>query len=138
MIESRQNMLSFFIKKLKDIKYEKENTSKVVIVDPVNNEIMKKNNLKDKSIMKFTNEYDATVGPKDMPIHYSYFSKLRPVIPANEEINVARYCYDAGNVNMYQTTQIMEYFGVKNLPCVIVDGKVLSNVSAKNIIDAMK
>ena len=89
-------------------------------------------------VKTFTNEYDATVGPKDMPIHYSYFSKLRPVIPANEEINVARYCYDAGNVNMYQTTQIMEYFGVKNLPCVIVDGKILSNVSAKNIIDAMK
>ena len=51
---------------------------------------------------------------------------------------MAKYCYNAGNVNMYQTVQLCRYYGVKSLPAVVVDGKVLGQVSAKAIVDAMK
>jgi hypothetical protein len=86
----------------------------------------------------FTNEYDATVNPSDYPLHYHYLATLRPPVPQSEEPVVARYCYDAGNVNMYQAVQIGSYYKVGSLPAVIVDGRVLSSVSAGSILDALK
>ncbi|MDD4702319.1 MAG: hypothetical protein PHI96_08875 [Desulfovibrio sp.] len=86
----------------------------------------------------FQNEYDATVKSTDYPIHYTYFSHLRPPVPANQELSVAKYCYDAGNVNLYQAEQISKYFGVKNLPAVIVNGQLLSSVSAGSILKALQ
>ncbi len=86
----------------------------------------------------FNNEYDATVNATDFPIHYSYMTKLRPPVAAAEELAVAKYCYNAGNVNLYQAQQIAQYFGVKKLPVVIVDGNVLSSVSASSILKAME
>lgn len=50
----------------------------------------------------FNNEYDATVQSADYPIHYSYMARLRPPVSANQELAVAKYCYNAGNVNLYQ------------------------------------
>ena len=89
-------------------------------------------------VKPFTNEYDATATATDYPIHYGYLSKLRPPVPARDELAVAKYCYNAGNVNMYQTVQLCRYYGVKSLPAVVVDGKVLGQISAKAIVDAMK
>ena len=86
----------------------------------------------------FQNEYDATVKNTDYPIHYSYFSHLRPPVPASQELSVAKYCYDAGNVNLYQAQQVAHYFGIKTLPAVVVDGNVLSSVSASSILKAME
>ncbi len=63
--------------------------------------------------------------PTDLPIHYAYMAKLRPAVPSSQELDVARYCYNAGNVNMYQAVQISRYYGVKRIPAVIADGKVL-------------
>ena len=40
----------------------------------------------------FNNEYDATVSGTDYPLHYAYFSRLRPPVPAAEELKVAQYC----------------------------------------------
>ena len=86
----------------------------------------------------FQNEYDATVKNTDYPIHYSYFSHLRPPVPASQELSVAKYCYDAGNVNLYQAEQISKYYGIKALPAVVVDGQHLSSVSAGNILKALQ
>lgn len=86
----------------------------------------------------FQNEYDATVKNTDYPIHYTYLSKLRPPVPASQELNVAKYCYDAGNVNLYQAEQISKYYGIKNLPAVVVDGKVLAAVSTGGILKALQ
>lgn len=90
------------------------------------------------NLKKFTNEYDATVTPQDFPIHYGYISTLKPPIPHNQELSVAKYCYNAGNVNMYQETQIAKYYGVGKLPAVIVNGKVLGKASADAILQALK
>nr|MDE5833529.1 hypothetical protein [Desulfovibrio sp.] len=89
-------------------------------------------------VKNFTNEYDATASAQDFPIHYGYISKLNPPIPANRELAVAKYCYDAGNVNMYQATQIASYYGVKSLPAVIVNGRVIASPTAAKILAALK
>lgn len=90
------------------------------------------------TVKKFTNEYDATATAQDYPIHYGYLSHLKPPVPASQELAVAKYCYNAGNVNMYQATQVCSYYGVSKLPAVIVDGKVLGKVSANAILAALK
>lgn len=86
----------------------------------------------------FRTEYDATAKASDFPIHYSYFSRLNPPIPAAQQPDVARYCYDAGNVNMYQASQLASYYGVKRLPAVIVDGRILDTPDAGDITAALK
>ena len=89
-------------------------------------------------VVAFNNEYDATAESSDFPIHYSYMSKLRPPVNAAEELAVGKYCYNAGNVNLYQAQQISQFFGIRTLPAVVVDGKVLSSVSASGILKAME
>jgi hypothetical protein len=86
----------------------------------------------------FNNEYDATARPSDYPILYTYMEKLRPPVPPGEELAVSKYCYDAGNVNLYQAVQASTYYGVKSLPAVIVDGKPLASPSAGTIVQALK
>lgn len=90
------------------------------------------------NVKKFTNEYDAVAKAEDYPILYSYLTSLKPPVPANQELAITRYCYDAGNVNMYQATQVCLYYGVKKLPAVIVDGKVLAKPSAESILVNLK
>lgn len=89
-------------------------------------------------VKRFTSEYDSAPTPHDFPIHTGYLPRIQPPIPANQELAVAKYCYDAGNVNMYQATQVCQYYGVKKLPAVIVDGRVLSKVSADSILAALR
>ena len=86
----------------------------------------------------FKTEYDATVKASDFPIHYNYLSRLNPPLPAAQQPDVARYCYDAGNVNMYQASQLVSYYGVRSLPAVIVDGRVLDNPDAGEITAALR
>ena len=90
------------------------------------------------AVLPFRTEYDATVVASDFPLHYSYFSRLNPPIPAAQQPDVARYCYDAGNVNMYQASQVASYYGVKTLPAVLVDGRILENPDAGDITEALK
>ncbi|WP_022655138.1 hypothetical protein [uncultured Desulfovibrio sp.] len=89
-------------------------------------------------VRPFTNEYDATAMATDFPIHYGYLTRLRPPVPAKNELPVAKYCYDAGNVNMYQTVQLCRYYGVKSLPAVVADGKVLEQINTRAIVSAVK
>lgn len=90
------------------------------------------------NVKKFTNEYDATASSKDLPIHYAYFSRLNPPVPASQETAVARYCYNAGSVNMYQANQICQYFGINRLPAVLVNGRLISNPTSASILAALK
>ncbi len=90
-------------------------------------------------VRSFNNEYDAVGKTGEYPIHYTYMtSMLRPPVSASQELAVTKYCYDAGNVNLYQAEQIAEYFKVQSLPAVIVDGKLLSSVSSAAILQAMQ
>lgn len=87
----------------------------------------------------FNNEFDAVAKNGDYPIHYSYMTgRLKPPVPASQELSVTRYCYDAGNVNLFQAQQIATYYGVRSLPAVIVDGRPLPQVSAGAIAGAMR
>lgn len=88
-------------------------------------------------VKKFSNEYDAVPTPQDFPILQGYLSRVNPPVPASQELALARYCYDAGNVNMYQATQICKYYGATSLPAVIVDGKVLKNATKDAILAAL-
>lgn len=90
------------------------------------------------TLKSFTNEYDATATAHDYPIHYGYLMQLKPPVPAKQEPAVAKYCYDAGNVNMYQAVQVCQYYGVKKLPAVIVDGRVLGKVTTDAILSALR
>ena len=87
---------------------------------------------------KFTNEYDAVASKNAFPIHYAFLSRLQPPVPQQEEPKVAKYCYDAGSVNMYQANQICQYYGIRKLPAVIVNGKVLADPVASAILAALK
>lgn len=86
---------------------------------------------------KFVNEYDATASQTDYPIAYAYYSRLKPPVSASQEMTVGRYCFDAGNVNMYQANQICSYYGVKSLPAVIVNGKPLAKITEAAILGAL-
>lgn len=88
-------------------------------------------------VKKFTNEYDATASASDYPIIYTWFGRLKPPVPVSQELAVSRYAYNAGNVNMYQASQVCKYYGVNSLPAVIVNGKPLANPSAQGIIAAV-
>lgn len=85
----------------------------------------------------FVNEYDATASENDYPILYGYFSRLKPPVTGANELAVAKYCYGAGNVNMYQAEQVARYYGVKSLPAVIVNGAVLGRPDAAAILKAL-
>lgn len=90
------------------------------------------------TVKKFVNEYDATAKSSDYPIHYSYYSRLKPPVPSDQEMTVGRYCFDAGNVNMYQATQVCKYYNIKSLPAVVVNGRLLNKVSKTAILNALK
>ena len=51
---------------------------------------------------------------------------------------MAKYSYDAGSVNMYQTTQVAKYYQVDHLPAVVVNGRKLDKVSSAAILSALK
>lgn len=89
-------------------------------------------------VKKFNQEYDATATPQDFPILQSYMARIQPPISQKQELAIARYAYDAGNVNMYQANQISQYYGVSRLPAVIVNGKQLKNVTTENILAALR
>lgn len=86
----------------------------------------------------FNNEYDSAANVHDFPIHYTYLSRLNPPVPASQELEVSRYSYNAGNVNMYQATQVARYYGVSSFPAVIADGRLISPVTSQAIVQALK
>lgn len=86
----------------------------------------------------FVYEYDATVDSTDQPILYAFLSKVQPPVPDKEHVDIVRYAYDAGNVNLFQAVSASQHYGVKNFPAVVVNGSVISQPTAQKIADAVK
>lgn len=80
-------------------------------------------------VKAFNNEYDAVVTRKDYPMVFVAMERFKPAVPSKDQSGLARYAYDAGNVNLYQTTEVCAYYGLDDGCGVIVDGRVVSNLS---------
>lgn len=89
-------------------------------------------------VHRFVSEYDAVAAPTDDPLVFQGMSRLNPPVPSGQQCDVADYVYEAGNVNLFQAAEAAKYYGVKHLPAVVVDGKVLSSPSAGAIAGAAK
>lgn len=89
-------------------------------------------------VKPFTYEYDATAMPTDQPILYTYLGTLRPPVPGKSQVEMVRYSYDAGSVNMFQAVSAARDYGVKSLPAVVVNDVLISNPTAEKIVSAAK
>lgn len=90
------------------------------------------------NVKNFTAEFDATASSRDFPIAYSFLTQVKPAIPANQELTIAKYSYNAGNVNMYQATQVCKYYGIHKLPAVIVNGHPLDKITSSAILAELR
>ena len=88
-------------------------------------------------VKRFDYEYDATLTAQDFPMIYTYLQGLKPPVESFDK-ELTKYCYDAGNVNLYQAASMAGYYGVSRLPAVVVNGKRLSNPSAAAIVQALR
>lgn len=84
----------------------------------------------------FVYEYDATITSTDFPILYAFFNETRPPVPAEKQMDLVRYSYDAGNVNMFQAVAVSQYYGVKSFPAVVVNDVVVPAPTAEKIVAA--
>lgn len=86
----------------------------------------------------FVYEYDATVEATDQPILFSFLGQVQPPVPGKDHVDIVRYAYDAGNVNLFQAVSAAQDYGVKTFPAVVVNGKVISQPTAEKITAALK
>lgn len=86
----------------------------------------------------FVYEYDATVDATDQPILYTFLGQAQPPVPGKEHVDIVRYAYDAGNVNLFQAVSTAPDYGVKNFPAVVVNSRLISQPTAQKIVDAVK
>ncbi len=86
----------------------------------------------------FVYEYDAVATATDFPILYSYLEKPALGIPSKDHLAIVQYAFDAGNVNMYQGVHAATFYGVNSFPAIVINGEVLSSVSAENILQALR
>ncbi len=86
----------------------------------------------------FVYEYDATANKKEYPILYSYLTHVKPEIPQNDYMNITKYAFDAGNINMFQAVMAAKEYDVETFPAIVVNGKLLNEPSAQNIIAALQ
>lgn len=86
----------------------------------------------------FVYEYDATVSSTDQPILYAFLGRVQPPVPDKDHVDIVRYAYDAGNVNLFQAVSAAQHYGVQNFPTVVVNGSIISQPTAQKIVDAVK
>ena len=86
----------------------------------------------------FTYEYDAVLNATDQPILYAYLHQVQPPVPGKEHVEIVRYAYDAGNVNLFQAVTAANAYGVKQFPAVVVNDKLLGQANAQSIVAAVK
>lgn len=89
-------------------------------------------------VKAFNNEYDAVLTRKDYPMTFTAMSRFKPAVPEKEQSELATYAYEAGNVNLFQATEVASFYGVERFPAVVVDGKVLKKVSASALKDMLR
>lgn len=76
----------------------------------------------------FHNEYDAVLTRKDYPMVFVAMEKcFKPRVAAAEQSNLATYAYEAGNINLFQASEVCRYYELKKASGLIVDGEVLDN-----------
>ncbi len=85
---------------------------------------------------KFMHGHDASYGTH-LPIAFAFLAKHPGLVPASQEYQLVYKAFNAGNVNMCQTHLAARMYGVKHYPTVVINGKVLSHVTAQNIIQAV-
>ncbi len=85
----------------------------------------------------FVNEYDATAG-SELPILYAYLERVQSMVPAQQHFDIVKYAFDAGNINMFQATLATQEYDVSSFPAVVINGQLLSSVSAQNILNALR
>lgn len=87
----------------------------------------------------FRSEYDAVLNKQDYPMVFTAMTKcFKPAVSEGEQSRVAKYAYEAGNVNLFQTTEVMNFYGVKKLPALVVDGTVYYEMSADKLASLIK
>lgn len=89
-------------------------------------------------VRNFQYEFDGIAGDTEMPFVHPFMERLNPPVPHKQQSELLDYAYDAGNVNMYQAVEVKNYYGVQQLPAVIVNDSVLGQVTVANILNALK
>ncbi len=82
---------------------------------------------------KFMHGHDASYGT-ELPITFAFLQNNPGLVPASQEYELVYKAFDAGNVNMCQAHLAARLYGVHSFPAVVVNGKVLTQVSAQAIM----
>ena len=93
-------------------------------------------NLNDEDFLLDCVFYWVSLGPYQRDEFYKWLREQGLMM--GDSGKVADYAYEAGNVNMFQTGQAKRYYGVKSLPAVVVDGRVMDQPSADAIVKAVQ
>ncbi len=89
-------------------------------------------------VKKFVTEYDAVVTSRDYPMAFTAMGRFRPPVPEDGQSRLARYIYEAGNVNLFQTTEVRAYYKVEKLPALVVDGAVFTKISGSELLQRLR
>ncbi|MDO4840185.1 MAG: hypothetical protein Q3990_05865 [Desulfovibrionaceae bacterium] len=87
----------------------------------------------------FRHEYDAVLDKKDFPMVFTAMTKcFRPAVSEKDQSTLAKYAYEAGNVNLFQATEVIKYYDVEKLPALVVDGKVYYEMTADKLASLLQ
>lgn len=79
-------------------------------------------------VKPFQNEYDAVLTKKDYPLVFIAMEKVfKPRVAEREQSALASYAYEAGNINLFQASEVCRYYELAAPSGLIVDGEVLDN-----------
>lgn len=86
----------------------------------------------------FQYEFDGTAGETERPFVYNVIDQLKPPLTEKQQVELTKYAYDAGNINMFQAVEVAKAYDISQLPAVIVNDTVLKPVTVTNIQNAIK
>lgn len=86
----------------------------------------------------FQYEFDGTAGETERPFVYNVIDQLKPPLSDKQQVELVKYAYDAGNINMFQAVELARDYAIRQLPAVIVNDTVLQQVTVPAIVNAIK
>ena len=90
------------------------------------------------TVRPFNNEYDAVLSRKDYPLAFvAMNSCFKPRVPEKDQSRLAAYIYEAGNINLYQATEVCRYYELETPSGLIVDGKVVDRGISASALKAL-
>ena len=89
-------------------------------------------------VRPFRDEYDGVTSKKDYPMLFTGLARLTPSVPEREQHAISLYAYEAGNMNMFQASEVCKFYRLQAVPSVIVNGRALSQVSESAILSALR